>query len=300
MPRLRRSIPLAAIAAIVMTTGLLSPAAATATHRPDHDRPPVIAINVTTQDGFSMPSMMHAGLVTFRISSPEAGHAIQGFSLKNGATLDQAITDFNLVLGGDRPTVVAALKNLYHDVTEIGGVVASTFAAQEVTVPLTAGTYYFVDLNDIDNPPLTPRVHTLRVHGAFHESDPPRFTSVITSTMQNGMPVFVAPTTMRHDGTFLAVVSGDELHESVFRPIRPGVTDAYISQFYDAFENGTALPPSPWTGIQAGLQALSPGRWAIVHIDLPPGPYALICYVPSDENGEPHGHMGMHHVMTLT
>lgn len=301
MKGLRRSIPLAVLAAIGLTAGVLQSASAAGQEpafRPA-PRPPVISVDVTTAGGFSLPSSIHAGLVTFRISSPEDGHAIQGFSLKNGATLDQAMNDIDLVLGGDHPTVVAALKNLYHDVTEVGGIFASTYAPQEVTIPLTAGTYYFIDLNDIDNPPLTPRIHALHVHGAFQPSTPPMFTSVITGTMMGDMPMFVAPTRLRHDATFLDVVTGDELHESVFRPTVPGTTDAYITQFYDAFEAGTPLPPSPWTGIQAGLQAMSPGRWAIVHIDLPPGPYALICYVPSDENGVPHGHMGMHQTVTL-
>lgn len=303
MDRLRRSLQpavLAAVATLGVAATPLQPASADV-QQSDHKRhgPPVISVNVTTQGGFALPSKIHAGLVTFKISSPEAGHAIQGFFLKNGATVDQAMKDVAQVLSGDRPTVVAGLKALNHDITEIGGVVTSTYAAQEVTVPLTAGKYYFFDLNDVNNPPLKPRIHTLHVHGAFERSVPPRYTSVITSTIRNGMPVFVAPKQIKHDETFLAVVSGDELHESTFRPTRPGITDAYISQFYDAIEAGKTPPPSPWTGDQAGLQALSPGRWAIMHINLPPGQYALICYVPSDENGEAHAHMGMHQMMTL-
>lgn len=300
MSRPHRIIRLATFAAIAVAAGLVLPASAEAhQQQPDRHGPPVISVNVTTQDGFTLPDSVHAGLVTFRISSPEEGHAIQGFSLKNGATLDQAISDINQVLADDHPTIVAGLKKLYHDITEVGGVVTSTFGAQEVTIPLTAGTYYWLDLNDINNPPLTPRVHTLRVHGSFQVSEVPHFTSVIQSTMQGDNPVFVAPKSIRHDETFLAVVSGDEIHETVFRPIKAGVDDAYISDFYKKFDAGQATPPSPWTGLQAGLQALSPGRWAIVHIDLPPGQYGLICFVPSDETGIAHGHMGMHQVMTL-
>jgi len=44
---------------------------------------------------------------------------------------------------------------------------------------------------------------------------------------------------------------------------------------------------------------MSPGQFAVFHLDLPPGLYALICYVPSDETGLPHAHMGMHQVVTL-
>lgn len=305
MNRPRRSLRSAVVAAVAttgMTAALLQPADASP-QQPDQGRghrPPVISMTVTTKDGFTMPKSVHAGLVTFRIGSPEDGHAIQGFFLKNGATLDQAMADVSKVLSGDKPTVVAGLKALNHDITEIGGVVTSTYGPQEVTVPLDAGTYYFFDLNDVDNPPLTPRIHTLRVHGSFRHYQAPHYTSVITSTMKNGMPVFVAPNVIKHDETFLAKVSGDELHESTFRPTRPGITDKYISDFYAAIDAGQTPPPSPWTGSQSGLQALSPGRWAIVHLNLKPGPYALICYVPSDETGVAHAHMGMHQMMTLT
>lgn len=296
-----RSAAVAAVATTGVTAALLQPAAA-AVQQPDHGRghrPPVIAMTVTTKDGFTMPKSVHAGLVTFKIGSPEDGHAIQGFFLKNGATLNQAMADVNQVLSGDPKTTVAGLKALNHDITEIGGVVTSTYAPQEVTVPMTAGTYYFFDLNDVNNPPLTPRIHTLKVHGSFKHYDAPHYTSVITSTMMNGMPVYVAPKVIKHDETFLAKVSGDELHEVTFRPTKPGVDDDYISKFYAAIDAGKTPPPSPWTGSQSGLQALSPGRWAIVHIDLPPGRYALICYVPSDETGIAHAHMGMHQMMTL-
>jgi hypothetical protein len=268
---------------------------------PGRGGPPVISVDVTTEGGFSLPSSVHAGVVTFRMTSPEnAFHAIQGFSLNPGVTLDQALADINEALSGDPARVAAGMQAIMRDITEIGGVVTSPHAAQEVTIPMEAGTYYFLDINDVNNPPLTPRVHTLEAVGHFRWSKLPRYTSVIEATMIDDQPRFIAPSQMAHDETFLGIVTGDELHESVFRPVRDGVTDDYISLFYEAVKNGTTRPPSPWTGIQAGLQALSPGRWAIMHIDLPPGPYALICYVPSDETAVPHGWDGMHQIVTLT
>ncbi|MEP6695400.1 MAG: hypothetical protein ABJA34_00825 [Pseudonocardiales bacterium] len=258
--------------------------------------PSVISFNVTTDGGYSMPPRVHSGFVTLRGSSPEAAyHAVQGFSLKPGVSLAQAKQDITAVLSDDSVTALAGLRALYRDIVEIGGVVTSPYAAQEVTIPLERGTYYFVDLSD----PLL-RYHTLRAVGNFKWSTPPRFTTVIESTMVNGQPRFRAPSTLAHNGTFLAVVTGDEFHETVFRPVVPGTTDAYVTAFYNAVLAGGPIPASPWTGFQAGLQSLSPGRWAIVHINLAPGPYELICYVPSDENLIPHGWMGMHKLMRLT
>jgi hypothetical protein len=305
----RRSIRIAgsllAVAALVMSGQAGASAADTKAQparEPAKKGPPVVSVNVTTQDGFDLPASVPAGLVTFRISTSEAGsfHGIQGFSLNHGVTLQEAMTDIDEALSGDPVRVAAGVKALTQDVTEIGGVVTNSYAAQEVTIPLEAGTYYWVDLNDVTNPPLTPRIHKLRAVGHFHWSVPPRFTSVIEATMVGMEPRFRAPRTMAHDATFLNVVTGDELHETVFRPVVPGTTDAYITNFYQAVIDGQPLPPSPWTGGQSGLQSLSPGRWAIVHINLPPGPYALICYVPSDETGLAHGWTGMHQMMNLT
>jgi hypothetical protein len=264
-------------------------------------RPQVVSTTVTTDGGFSLPKSVHAGLITFRIGSPEDSfHGIQGFYLNPGVTLDQAMADINQALSGDLASSALGMQALNRDIVEIGGVVTSSYAPQEVTVPLTKGTYYFLDLNEVNNPPLTPHIHTLKVVGDFKWSIPRMPTGVIEATMVGEQMIFHAPAQIAHDGTFLGVVSGDELHEIVLRPAVPGTTDAYLDTFYKAVVDGTPRPPSPWTGSQAGMQSISPGRWAIVHLDLPPGLYALVCYVPSDETGLPHTYTGMHKMITLT
>ena len=272
----------------------------TAGHQGSDDGPAVISIDVAADGSFSMPDSVHAGFVTFRVSSADAGfHGLQGFSLNRGVTIDQAMSDISLAVSGDIATMAQGMQALNRDIVEIGGAVTNPFGAQEVTVALTRGTYYFLDLSTVGSP-ITPTIRTLHVRGDFERSRLPRFSAVIQATMVNGQPTFHAPSSLPHNGTFLARVSADELHEVVFRPTRPGVTNQYISDFYGAIVNGGTPGPSPWTGIQAGMQSISPGRWAIVHINLPPGPYALVCYVPSDESGWPHAYIGMHQLMTLT
>ncbi|HEY3632583.1 MAG TPA: hypothetical protein VGL21_16890 [Jatrophihabitantaceae bacterium] len=262
--------------------------------------PLVISTTVSTAGGYTLPAQIHAGLVTFRIGASDTDyHGIQGFSLNRGVTLDQAMDDINLTLSGGPDAGMGAM-NLTRDVTEIGAVTTTPYAPQEVTVPLTKGTYYFLDLNEVDNPPLTPHIHTMTVVGDFRLSIPQLPTTVIQGLMINDQPRFKAPATMKHDGTFLGLVTGDELHEIVLRPAVPGTTDAYLDTFYEAVVNGTPRPPSPWLGSAAGMQSISPGRWAIVHLNLPPGLYALVCYVPSMDGGLPHTYVGMHQMITLT
>jgi hypothetical protein len=263
--------------------------------------PPVITVDMTTDGGFSLPSTVQAGFVTFKVSSPEPGfHALQGFSLKPGVTLDQVKREIDDALSGDPAIVPAAIAALTSHITEIGGVSTTPYAPQSVTVPLTAGTYYFLDVNTINNPPLTPVYHQLRATGKFRWSRLPRVDALVHMSTEPGLE-FHAPSSLAAKGNFLAFATGDELSQVAFRPVVPGTTDAYIDEFYEAVRNGTTRPPSPWTGAPVGMQALSPGRWAIMHLDLPPGPYALTDFVPSNEPpGWPHTYIGMHKVITLT
>jgi hypothetical protein len=128
----------------------------------------------------------------------------------------------------------------------------------------------------------------------------PAFSSVVGMYINpEGMPAFAAPTDFSATGSFLVYGQGDELHEATFRPVKPGTTDQYITDYYAAIDAGLPHGPSPWLTSQHGFNAMSPGQFAVFHLDLPPGQYALICYVPSDETGLPHAHMGMHQVVTL-
>jgi hypothetical protein len=264
-----------------------------------HGRAPVIPVDVTTDGGFSLPSHVRSGFVTFKVSSPEDGyHGFQGFRTKNGATLADVMNDFTLGLLGDQAQNAEGARLLLQHATLIGGVVTSSFAPISVTVPMEPGTYFFVDLNDLFNG-VTPRVHTLQAVGHPQWTGLPRFSDVIVTTMIDDQPRFVAPTDMSATGTFLVVNTADEIHEAVWRQVIPGTTDAYIQHYYEEFLAGHPLPPRPWLGIQHGLQAFSPDQFAVIHIDLPVGSYALICLVPDDENGLPHAYIGMHQVVDL-
>jgi hypothetical protein len=276
----------------------------------DNDGPTVISVNVTEQ-GFSLPSHVHSGPVTFRFTTTVGGfHAIQGFYLLPGATLEQVYEDINNALSGVPERIVEGMQGLAAHIVEIGGAVTTPLGAIEVTIPMEKGTTYWLDLADTGGP-TPPPTYALEAVGNFKNAELPAYSAVYEATMDGDDPVFRGPSTFPHDGTFLGVVTGDELHEVVFRPTRTDflVTDEYISLWYDyqaclRLGGTNCTPPpngTPWAGPQAGLQSLSPGRWAITKIDLPPGRYAAVCFVPSDElPGLPHAWIGMHQIVTLT
>jgi len=259
---------------------------------------PLIHVDISAEGGFTLPATVRSGLVSFEVVGADtASHALQGFRLKPGHTVDEVMHDFELGLLGDFPARAEGARELLTDSVLVGGVVTVPSRAITVTVPLEPATYYFFDLSDLGEREV--RIHTITATGFFRLSLPPQFDRVVLTNMENGEPRFITPTQFSATGSFLFVNNGDEIHEVVFRPTTPGITDDYITEFYDAVLAGGPRPPSPWTDVQHGLQALSPGRWAITKLDLAPGLYSEICYVPDDEIGIPHAYEGMHQMVTL-
>lgn len=297
---------LLAVGALAFST----PAGASTSHGSEHGRvnlpasfghkAPVIPVTLSNASDFKLPKTAHAGFITFKVSSPDANyHALEGLRVNPGHTLAQVMHDFELGLSDTRSENAQGARQLAEDATLMGGVVTSNYAPMSATLPMTPGTYYFFDQNDVGGP-IPVRIHTLKVTGRMNWSGIPRFSSIIGMAIDgNNMPRFVAPTDLQADGNILMYAQGDEIHEAVFRSVRAGTTDAYITQYYKDLDAGLPHAPSPWLDIQHGLQAMSPGQFAILHLDLPPGLYALVCLVPDDVIGLPHSHMGMHQVVTL-
>jgi uncharacterized cupredoxin-like copper-binding protein len=100
--------------------------------------------------------------------------------------------------------------------------------------------------------------------------------------------------------TTLAVVNkGKEVHEMGVLKLK-GVPAAQVIQALSA-PPGSALPPGPppfeWAG---GYQAIMPGATGWATLDLTPGEYTLICFVPSPANqGKPHFALGMFRPFTV-
>jgi uncharacterized cupredoxin-like copper-binding protein len=102
------------------------------------------------------------------------------------------------------------------------------------------------------------------------------------------------PSNITAGKTTLAVVNrGKEAHEmAVLKP--KGIPAAQLLQVLSA-PPGSAPPPGPppfeWAG---GYQAIMPGATGWATLDLTPGEYALVCFVPSPVNqGKPHFALGM-------
>jgi hypothetical protein len=305
----KRTLRVAAAGATMAMLAIGSPAVAAGSHPGKVNLPisswgghhrQTVNITMSSTKEFTAPRKVNAGWVTFRVGAADTDyHGLEVARPNPGHTLAEVINDLQMGLGSDPASEALGARNLVRDGTLMGGVVTSSYAPMEATLPLTPGTYYLFDFAEFGLP-TPPTVHTMRVVGHMDWAGMPAFHSVVGMYMNpQDMPAFVAPTDFSATGSFLVYGQGDELHEAVFRPTKPGITDQYISDYYAAIDAGLPHAPSPWTDIQHGFNAMSPGQFAVFHLDLPPGPYALICYVPSDDTGLPHAHMGMHQMVTL-
>jgi hypothetical protein len=300
----KRSFRIAASLVAAGALALSSPGTASASpsHHPASHRHRTQVISITmTASGFTMPASAHAGYVTFKVGSPDAGsHALQGLSVKEGHTLAQVLHDYALGISDDRMENAEGARDLVRDATLIGGVVTNSYAPISVTVPLEAGTYYFFDLNEVGLPGTPPpTVHKLRVYGGMNHGTLPRFDSIVGMIMTDDMPRFAAPTSFDTDANILVYNNSDEIHEAVWRPAVAGTTDAFLDQYYADVDAGRPHAPAPWLDTSRGLQAMSPGRYAVLHLDTPDGLYAMLCQVPDDMTGIAHSHLGMHQIVTM-
>ncbi|GLH95292.1 hypothetical protein Pa4123_05640 [Phytohabitans aurantiacus] len=287
----RVSIVAASAATALTLTGTVAVAA------PRH-RPTTVPVVMTLDEGFTLPQSVRAGWVTFEVSTPDVSggflHYLQGFRTLGAADPDVVVADLRAALSPDPATAAAGIAATARDADLVGGAAVDAATTVSVTLPLTAGTYYFFDLNDLFVPGQQAVLHKLRVVGGFIGHAPAADATIAMRTVA-GAPRFVAPTRLPAGGTFRIVNASDEIHELATQKVVPGTTDVDIQRFFDS---GTTTPfaePS-----LRGAGAISPGRIVYLRIErLSAGPYAFMCFVPGKHSGVPHAIEGMHTVATM-
>jgi hypothetical protein len=267
----RWRLPAAALSAL-----LLAGCAAGDGEAADEARPAVVNV-MATDFAFDMPETIAAGPVTFRLMNHgEELHHLQLIRLEEGRTFE----DFAALDPGAPPPSWVVF---------IGGPNAPPPAGtSDVTVDLVAGDY--VAICFIPSPDGVPHVAKGMVK-AFTvtpgEAEAPMPSANITMALHDYSFELSAPLTAgRH--TIRVVTETEQPHEVVFVALEEGKT-AYDVVMW--LEGGMQGPP-PGTVI-GGTVALSKGEVNLVHIDLAPGHYALLCFVPDAGDGRPHVAHGM-------
>ncbi len=281
-PRIR---PGAAVVAALILGGCGSERRAEA---PPADAPPAATpaaptpeiLTVTASDyKFDAPDQIPAGMVTIRlVNRGPSLHHVQLLRLTEGKTA----ADFQAAVqkGGPPPWALPAGGP---NPPEVGG-------TSEVRMPLEAGEYMMVCF--IPDPAGVPHmahgmVRPLRVVPATEAAATvPATTADVEMTLVDYDFKLSAPLTPGHH-VVRVTNAAKQPHELVFVRLAPNKTPEDVTRWGEH-----PVGPAPGT-LHGGISAIMPGTVADVSVDLPPGDYALLCFVPDMKDGKAHYAHGM-------
>lgn len=252
---------------------------------------PIPAITIKAVDfSFQEPQSVQAGLVDVNfINTGKEPHQINIGRLNDGVTFDQ----FKTVLDDKNkgPGAALGLATLY------GG--ANTIPpgqSQEVILNFPAGQYVSICfVAGADNVPhyMKGMLTQFTVTGSPGKQDEPKangdimlkdFSFTLPSSIQAG------PLTLK------VTNNGPQPHEIAVIKLAQGVTMQKLLQLMSQ-PNPPAGPP-PFTDA-GGLGALKPNSSAWLKLNLQPGNYGTLCFVPDQKTGKPHFMLGMYASFTV-
>jgi hypothetical protein len=230
----------------------------------------VTSISVGGLDySFDAPDVVPAGLVAISFTNRGAEpHHAQLFRLKDGVELE---TFFAQLQGG--PDAALALVT-----TEGGAGVIDPGQRADVLVDLDPGTYVWVCL--VESPDGVPHVakgmiRPFQVVGNVADVRMRDFSFDMPATFSAG------PTTVK------VINDGPQPHEWAVVKLQTGRT---LDDFVSWSQNPEGPPPFDSAG---GFQAIDAGGIGWVKMDLTPGGYVALCFVPDPASGKPHVELGM-------
>ncbi len=305
---MNRRTPLAALVALAVTAGLAAcassdasssgssaPATSAATDTPAAtDAPATTAaapapshtIDVTASEfAFDMPDMgpFAAGMTTINLgNSGKEPHQMQVVRLHDGVTAEQ----FNAAVATGEDAKIGAVADFVGGTNAVSpGVTASA------KVDLPAGEYAALCFipSPTDNKAHMTKGMVMPFEVVGHESGNPPATD---GTVQLKEYQFVLPAGFGH-GTYEVKNVGKETHELIVIRLKDGVTFDQALAWFLGGQKGEPL--FTFTG---GVGAIEPGMTAYADLDLQPGNYVALCFLPGP-GGAPHMAMGMMQQFTV-
>ncbi|WP_431896360.1 hypothetical protein [Nonomuraea sp. bgisy101] len=256
---------------------------------------------VVETSGVTAPASVPAGAATFRIRSADPEGAYLGvLRVRPGLPLRRVLADLERAYDRANPQdALTAARTLSREVVMHGGAAVLPGTPVSYTAQLAAGTYHLIDFKEVGRPGLEEKVRTLRVRPApWRPSLPPAAAQITQYRAQDGTSRFEAPAAIGSGLPVRVVNRSGQFNEAILMPVRPGTTREQVGAFFTAMDEGRQAP-NPFTGGPVGLVPMSPGRSAIVRADLPPGPYALVTWLPDYRTGRGHAAQGMHELLTV-
>ncbi len=259
------------------STSAPAPAAATAAMT----TPNVVNI-ATSEYKFDAPDQIPAGMTTFHLTDTgKEPHQAGLIKLDSGKT----VADF-----------MAGLKNTKPGTPPPGWVMAAggpnaiaPGGSMDLTTNLAAGNYALVCF--VPDAKGVPHVMkgmgkalTVTPNAAASTAAPASDVSVTLSDFKFD---FSVPLTAGKHTIKIETAPGQP-HEFTLFQLMPGKTAADVAKYFDGDMKGP--PPAMPVG---GVAALGAGNAVYYPVDLKPGDYALVCFLPDGKDGKPHFSHGM-------
>jgi hypothetical protein len=275
-----------AITAAVMAIGVATPAAAATVNKLQ------ISQNTSGQITIQQGAVLQAGpIVDVQVSSTYATADPEIFQLRNGVTLAQMDTKiFEAGQGG--ATAAAAMVWFNQNTTFYGGLSAPGSDSFHLIMP--AGNYYVAQLNPTPTVKPSTTAKPFKVVGISNAISPYADQSVQMNDVSTDRFIVNSFTGQLHRGALNIYNKSRELHFTRFVQIQPGTTNAQIS----AWLTGGPSPALPG-GSVLSFGTLTPQRYAQLDLNVNPGTYVILDFIPDTTTGNPHALDGMFLITTV-
>ena len=243
---------------------------------------------------FELPASVPAGVTAVTLTNAgQEEHQAQIVKINTG----KSMTDLLAALQAPDPSAVFGVVTLAGGPNGV-----APGASVTATVALEPGAYAFLCF--ISSPDGAPHlakgmVAPLEVTGTATTTQLPPGDAALT--LKDFSFDLATLTTGKH--TVTVKNDGPQPHEATIIKLNDGVTVDTIKAMAAATpapSGASAAPagPPPWTDV-GGLTGIAPGMTANLDVDLPPGNYAWICFIPDPATGKAHFELGMVNPLTI-
>ncbi|MBA3257908.1 MAG: hypothetical protein H0T68_00390 [Gemmatimonadales bacterium] len=243
-------------------------------------------VTVTTMDyAFEAPAKIPAGLTTFQlVNNGPSLHHVQLVKLEDGKTAD----DFMAALkSGGHPPRWASMAG--------GPNPREGRSAASTTLMVEPGNYAMICfIPTADGVPhvMKGMVRPLTVTGPKPSPGEEPAADVVMKLVdfdfQLSQPLKAGQQMLRVEN------HGPQPHELAIVRLKSGKDPIDFAEW-----GMKPVGPAPGT-VYGGVSGIMPGAHAWVALDLPPGDYALLCFVPEGKDGKPHFEHGMAKRVTVS
>ena len=238
---------------------------------------------VASDDGVVYPAEFPAGVVSVMLENNRAEKPYNPLlaALKSDVTME----DFNAAIGSENPLAALELITLY------GGSQVMPEASQSFIVDLPPGNYVTVEEGEMG---FEVESFAVTENNEMGAAVPEADVTVALVDFAFGLP-------LEHQAgpqTWLLENVGHQWHEMGVFKVDEGMT---VSALRETLMNANPEEELPYEPVFFWAP-MGPGGKVWVTVDLDPGTYAVICFLPdiSAEEGTPHFAHGMEQIITVS